>query len=375
MFKDKVISILKVYREDLTKEVVALDILYGEVKKRISFERLKELKACGYTFSNAVLDSRGILRAKSGSLDTKYVITKNLSSYKNNKTYDGNTNKYGITVNNVDYIVKSAKNDYDTSVFSEYVVSKLGELLGYNTHETFLYKDGDNVVVILKDFCISGYKLKSFKDIAQSSLDTDMSTKDYTYHDVIYMINKHNKLSLAQKEALIIQFWDMFMLDAVFGNRDRHHGNWGYMSKGLDCKVAKIYDNGGSLFPNVLTKIDEYTHDKKKFLFERSEKFPASLLKEKRENGEIKRTNYYEYMELHARNQYMDLAYNKIYSVGVTKLFELSKKICYNRYIPDILSDFYVSIICMRYAHIIQRLGLEDSYHQLERLEQLWRIK
>lgn len=91
MFRNKVISILKVYREDLTKEVVALDILYGEVKKRISVERLKELKACGYTFSNVVLDSRGILRAKSGSLDTKSVISRGLSDYRNNKIYDGNT--------------------------------------------------------------------------------------------------------------------------------------------------------------------------------------------------------------------------------------------------------------------------------------------
>ena len=44
-------------------------------------------------------------------------------NFKNSKIYDGNTLKFGITVDGEDFIVKSGKNSI-TSIYSEYVASR-----------------------------------------------------------------------------------------------------------------------------------------------------------------------------------------------------------------------------------------------------------
>ena len=41
---------------------------------------------------------------------------------RNGKSYDGNTKKFGITYNGIDYIVKYKKRD-DMSVYCEYICS------------------------------------------------------------------------------------------------------------------------------------------------------------------------------------------------------------------------------------------------------------
>ena len=48
-----------------------------------------------------------------------YIVT---DQVRNGKTYDGKTLKFGITVDNINYIVKYAKNAI-SSIYSEYVAS------------------------------------------------------------------------------------------------------------------------------------------------------------------------------------------------------------------------------------------------------------
>lgn len=55
----------------------------------------------------------------------------------NNKKYDGNTFKFGITVNNEDYIVKM-RNNTISSIYSEYVASRFIKSIGINCHEVFI---------------------------------------------------------------------------------------------------------------------------------------------------------------------------------------------------------------------------------------------
>lgn len=124
---------------------------------------------------------------------------------RNNKTYDGNTLKFGITIDNENYIVKHAK-DCISSIFSEHIASRFIRNLGISCHETYLgYYDGQ-MVVILKDFTTKSTKLRSYKSTRQSDEGTDLSGKDYTYKDVLYLISKHTKMSDENKRRTIIQF-------------------------------------------------------------------------------------------------------------------------------------------------------------------------
>lgn len=54
--------------------------------------------------------------------------TNKINKYKNKKTYDGNTVKFGITYKGIDYIVKPPKNK-DYSMYSEDVASRFMRIL------------------------------------------------------------------------------------------------------------------------------------------------------------------------------------------------------------------------------------------------------
>lgn len=180
----------------------------------------------------------------------------------NGKIYGGNTDRYGITYNGEDYIIKLSKYKDDMSMFSEYLASNLIRALGVDCHEVFLARLNGQYVSMIKDFVSgTGCSLHSFKDTKQSSEDTDMTYKEYTYDDVIYLIDKHLKMSDEDKLYAKIAFWNMFICDAIIGNRDRHWGNWGYMWNGSSYKFSKLYDNGGGLFPDVYKVISSYENE------------------------------------------------------------------------------------------------------------------
>lgn len=290
---------------------------------------------------------------------------------RNNKTYDGNTLKFGITIDNENYIVKHAK-DCISSIFSEHIASRFIRNLGISCHETYLgYYDGQ-MVVILKDFTTKSTKLRSYKSTRQSDEGTDLSGKAYTYKDVLYLISKHTKMSDENKRRTIIQFWDMFICDAILGNRDRHHGNWGYLACKDGYIPAPIYDNGASLFPDLATKINEYERalmENKEYIFieQRAEKFPASLFQMERKTGEIKRTNYYEMLS--------DLRWNRTLAqevksmrekVGFSQVYESIFRAVSDAkdMIPYAYKRFYILIVCTRYLHMIERKSIKQSYLQ-----------
>ena len=47
------------------------------------------------------------------------------------------------------------------------------------------------------------------------------------------------------------KFWDMFVIDALIGNTDRHNGNWGFLlnKQTNSIKFSPIYDCGSCLNP------------------------------------------------------------------------------------------------------------------------------
>lgn len=292
-----------------------------------------------------------------------------LDTMRNNKRYDGNTDKFGIDLNNQSYIIKLRK-DHISSVYSEHIASRFIRNIGIRCHETWLGLYGKELVVIMKDFTDINCKLRSYKDTKQSSEDTDLSTKQYTYKDVLYLINQHTKMSNKYKEYSIKQFWQMFICDAILGNRDRHHGNWGYLTYEQGYVPAPIYDNGSSLFPDVEVKIAEYEYlcrcgNEFKFIEERAETFPASLFRIEKEDGSTRRTNYNEILG--------DLRVNKVLASQVKEIKEkvgfegVFNAICkatedVKDIVPYWYRRFYIVITCTRYLHLVERKSIRASY-------------
>jgi len=104
---------------------------------------------------------------------------------RNSKFYNGNTKKYGITINDKDYIVKFSK-DNDMSVYCEYIASNIIQSIGIPCHTVKLATLSGVVVNLIEDFTSgTSYSLHSYKDTKQTSEDTEIGTKEYSYNDVL----------------------------------------------------------------------------------------------------------------------------------------------------------------------------------------------
>lgn len=293
-----------------------------------------------------------------------YIIT---DAVMNDKSYNGTTDKFGITVCSKDYIVKFSKDD-ELTVFTEYIASNFIQHLGYSCHTVYIGKykdeftDGFEDVSIMLDFTENFQELHSYKDTKQSSEDTDIADKHYTYDDVIYMINKHSKLNADNKVRCIRQFWEMYVCDAILGNRDRHWGNWGYLINNGVYEPAPMYDNGSSLFPGVGKVIDSFPS--LDFMKDRVYTFPASLLQIKKPDRTY-RTNYREIIATTQNEILIDVIEKLKLKFSWQKIMQIAFSIVNDLAVEPRIKEFWVEIIVMRFRCIICKESIELLYDEV----------
>jgi hipA-like C-terminal domain len=294
-----------------------------------------------------------------------FKVTDNM---KNGKAYGGNRDKFGITVDNECYIVKQG--EYESNIYSEYVASRFIEMTEVPVQEVWIGYYKEEKVAIIKDFTSAKRKLRSYESTRQSSEGTTLEGKEYTYDDVCYMIIKHKKMSDENKADMLRQFWEMYILDAILGNRDRHRGNWGYIESDEGYEPAPLYDNEGSLFTDISRKMEEYkecigTEAEKEFISDRVEKFPASLFRVRKKDGTVRRTNYYEEIgKITDGIQYRVLE-NVRKNVTVARIMQMMNKVTDIKEIPKEYRRFYKVVTGTRYAYIIQRKGIDESFNEV----------
>ena len=78
------------------------------------------------------------------------IITDDL---RNNLEYDGKTRKFGVTIDNKNYLIKFAKNN-TYSVYSEYVASNFMNTIGVTAHNVSIgiYNNTGELINIIEDF-------------------------------------------------------------------------------------------------------------------------------------------------------------------------------------------------------------------------------
>ena len=146
--------------------------------------------------------------------------------------YGGSEKKIGIIINGEKYMLKFQKETVFGKRFnhvSEYLGSHIFELLGFDCHQTVLGTYNNYEVVACKDFVTNGYQFVPFNDIGESSLEIDKERYQYTYEDIINLL-EHNKKITNVSETISI-FFNMYIVDALIGNFDRHGANWGFLKK------------------------------------------------------------------------------------------------------------------------------------------------
>ena len=191
-------------------------------------------------------------------------------------SYNGSEKKKTLIINNKKYLVKfpdpvREKNrniSYINNAFSEYVGSNIFKIIGFETQNTILgtytYNEKEKIVCACEDFTDGNEVLYEFENLVLSANpDKKIETEISDIMEVIDEIQTTTQININLKDNLKEKFWDMFIIDSLIGNTDRHNGNWGILVnvRSNEAKFAPIYDCGSCLTPMLedseLEKINE----------------------------------------------------------------------------------------------------------------------
>lgn len=271
-----------------------------------------------------------------------------------NRYYPGAERKKGIVINGIPHIVKYQKNSPEGLKFnhvSEYIGSHIFEILEINVQKTSLGTcDGKNVVV-MEDFLGEDEIFVPFNGVGDSSLERDKERYQYTYDDIMCMLNDNIKLT--DVEETIDRFWDIYIVDALTGNFDRHGSNWGFIKKNNQYRMAPVFDNGSCLFPSLNTdeKILQVLNDEEE-INKRIYEFPTSQIK-----IQNKKSSYFEIISKLQFTECNKSLIRIVEKIDINKIYELINNL-------DMISDLRKEFYCIMLGHRYEKILLE-SYNDL----------
>ena len=270
--------------------------------------------------------------------------------------YGGSERKKGILINGYRYILKFQKQDNFSkrcNHISEFIGSHVFDLLGFKVQDTYLGTYNGEEVVACKDF-VAGtpFQFVPFNDVGESSLEKDKDKYQYSYEDIMRMLRENVKLTNVQETISI--FWDMYVVDALLGNFDRHGSNWGFLKFNNKYSLAPIFDNGSCLFPQMTDEDMMRTiMNSEDLTNERIYEFPTSQVK-----LDDKKSSYFEVIN--------SLKYDEC-NASVIKICEkysqdkINKLINSTPFISETHMEFYRYMLEQRYKKII-----ESAYRKIK---------
>ena len=189
-----------------------------------------------------------------------------------NKTYAGaNGSKISVLYNNELYMLKfpavpaiNKEMSYANGCISEYLGCHIFDSIGIPVQKTMLgtyTKNGkQKIVVACKDFTAGGLVLQDFASLKNTIIDSAHNGYGTELSDIVKTLEEQTAID---PKLLTDWFWDMFIVDALIGNWDRHNGNWGFLYNPETDKIsiAPIYDCGSCLFPQADDEIMRKTLD------------------------------------------------------------------------------------------------------------------
>lgn len=219
------------------------------------------------------------------------------------KAYSGaNGKKIAIEYEGEQYMLKfppSGKEkptelSYTNSCYSEHIGSTIFNMLGLEAQKTmmgsFTVGGKKKIVCACRDFTVGGKQLYDFCAIKNTVIDSEHGGTGTELEDVTDTIAQQ---TFVNPEVLSAHFWDMFIVDALLGNFDRHNGNWGFLVdvNTQETCIAPIYDCGSCLLPQADERIMKAVLTNEDELNARIYQFPTSAVKQ---NG--KKINYHDFI-------------------------------------------------------------------------------
>lgn len=282
------------------------------------------------------------------------------------KTYTGaNGSKISVVYNGDLYMLKfpalssrNRKMSYTNGCVSEYIGCHIFESVGIPVQETLLgtyTKNGkEKIVVACKDFTSSGIVLQDFASLKNTIIDSENNGYGTELSDILMAIDEQKAIAPG---TLREWFWDIFIVDALIGNWDRHNGNWGFLYE-VDTDMmtlAPIYDCGSCLFPQADENIMEAVLTDENELNLRIYEIPLSGIKI---NG--KKINYHDFI-FSLESADCNSALKRI--MPRIDMQKISRMIDETPFITELQKDFYKTVLVQRKEKI-----LDASFEKLQNL-------
>lgn len=273
------------------------------------------------------------------------------------RAYSGaNGNKISIIYDDNIYMIKfppSGKDkpttlSYTNSTISEYIGSLIFNLLGIEAQQVILGKytvdKKDKIVCACKDFTYNDKRFYDFCSIKNTIIDSESGGRSTELEDIVETIDKQEYV---EPISLKDFFWNVFIVDALIGNFDRHNGNWGFLYdiKKEKFQIAPVFDCGSSLLPQADEEVMMKILSDENEMNSRIYNFPTSAIK-----LNDKKINYYDFissLEYSDCNDALKRIAPRINLVDIDKLIDNID--C----ISDLQKEFYKQYIKNRYEKII----------------------
>lgn len=273
-----------------------------------------------------------------------------------NKTYAGaNGGKISVLYNGEQYMLKfppfptiNKEMSYANSCISEYIGCKVFESVGIPVQETvigtYTSKGKEKVVVACKDFTSQGITLQDFASLKNRIIDSERNGYGTELADILSTIDEQTAMD---SETLKTRFWDMFIVDALIGNWDRHNGNWGFLYNNATDEVtlAPVFDCGSSLYPQADEELMKKILSDKNELNHRIFDIPLSAITY---NG--KKINYFKFL---SEGKFPDCnkALKRIASrIDMKKIYEIIDN---TPTITELQKEFYKTMLTARKERIL----------------------
>ena len=244
---------------------------------------------------------------------------------------------------------KMTELSYTNSCISEHIASGIFNILGVTAHDTMLgtFAVGNikKVVCACRDFTADGKILYDFCSIKNTVLDSESGGTGTELYDILDTIEKQQFVA---PDRLIAHFWDVFIIDAMLGNFDRHNGNWGFLYDPVSgiSEIAPVFDCGSCLLPQADEKVMRGVLGDEDSLNARIFRYPTSAIKQY-----DKKINYYDFLTK-VDNADCGEALKRIYSR--TDIAKIRAFIDDVPYISDLQKQFYYRYITARLNIILR---------------------
>ncbi len=243
---------------------------------------------------------------------------------------------------------KPTELSYTNSSISEHIASSIFNMIGIKAQETklgtFTVNGKVKTVCACKDFTDKNKNLYDFCSIKNTVIDSEHNGTGTELSDVLETIEKQQ---FVNPKDLLEHFLNVFVVDALLGNFDRHNGNWGFLfnDETQTAEIAPVFDCGSCLLPQADEKVMKTILENEDELNARIFQFPTSAIK-----LNDRKINYYNFISSMENEDCNKAILRIVPSIDIELINAFIDDIIY---ISDLQKEFYKTYIAARYGKIL----------------------